>query len=119
MFYTVVANNVSHDDVAEILGVPAHRFNDLHSEKANEMMRAVRAYVNTVREAKYSGIGANARSGPSAESGTITIQLDPNGFPIAPSPASWDKISKKQLEKLYRTYMTEHYRMCDSFVPML
>jgi hypothetical protein len=33
-----------------------------------------------------------------------------DGYPLAPSPASLEKLKKADLEKLYRSYITIHYR---------
>ena len=72
----------------------------MHDSKATEIMRTVHEYIKTV------GAGAG-----SAGQQTLNIELDPNGHPIALSPSSWDKITKGNLEILYRTYMTLQYRM--------
>src|ERR1700678_1045542 len=39
----------------------------------------------------------------------LTIELNPDGFPIAPDPASLEKTTKADLETLYRRYITSHY----------
>ena len=52
-----------------------------------------------------------SRTGASAGAGanTLSIQVDPCRFPIAPVPTSWDKVNKEHMESLYCTYMTQHY----------
>ena len=74
----------------------------MHDEKASDIMRTVAKYISTVS----AGAGTRAGTGH----GNITIELDPEGFPIAPSPESWGKITKVDLEKLYRSYVTHQYR---------
>jgi hypothetical protein len=65
-------------------------------------MRLVMEYVKTVRGAAVAGAGAGA--------GHETVQLDPDGFPTMPCPPSWKKKSKSELEKIYRSYLAQHYR---------
>ena len=71
----------------------------------------VNEYIKTLQAT------AGTPAGPS--NGNITIELDTDGFPIVPRPPSWDKITKEELEKLYRTYITQHYRMFISDMPAL
>ena len=74
----------------------------MHESKASEIMRTVNSYIQTI----YAGAGARGVTG----NGKHTIELDSEGCPIAPSPASWDKIMKVELEMLYRNYVTYQYR---------
>jgi hypothetical protein len=69
-------------------------------------MRTVNQYIKTVR----AGIGgAGTRTGAGIGNDHLEIKIDSDGFPIAPSPPSWDKITKDQLEKMYRSYLSHHY----------
>jgi hypothetical protein len=77
----------------------------MHQEKAQDIIRTVLEYITTVEASRHAGSGAGKQKN------ALTIEVNPDGFPIAPCPPSWDKISKKDLEKLYRTYITLHYRM--------
>ena len=61
-------------------------------------------YVKTLKNIISS---AGAGTGNSAERYCIT--MDPDGFPILPLPESWEKLSKEELERLYRVYITQHY----------
>ena len=63
-------------------------------------------YVKTI----HSVVAAGASAGAGAGQLNITVKLDSNSFPIAPSPPSWEKVSKEELEKTYRSYITQHYR---------
>lgn len=78
----------------------------MHEDKATEIMRTVHDYIQIVKASSRAGVGAGAGSGIK----NLTIALDDNGYPIAPCPASWDKVTKAKLEYLYRTYITQHYR---------
>lgn len=112
----------SHDDIAELLGVPAKSFNEIYTDLAEDIQRSVLEYVNKLRAAKSPGAGGNAAhagSEDNAGAGPISIEIDPNRFPIAPCPASLKNVTKEQLEKLYRSYMTQHYRMCSPFMLVL
>lgn len=70
-------------------------------------MRMVNEYYRTVRETANAGAVAGAGAG--VGTGIPVIQFDSDGFPIVPA-TSWNKISKEDLEKIYRTYLTTHYR---------
>ena len=74
----------------------------MHESKASEIMQTVNSYIQTI----YAGAGARGVTG----NGKHTIELDSEGCPIVPSPASWDKITKVELERLYRNYVTYQYR---------
>lgn len=67
-------------------------------------MRTVKEYVESVK--------SSAGPGPGTQSGTdkLVINKDPEGYPIAPRPSTWEKITKDDIEKLYRMYITIHYR---------
>jgi hypothetical protein len=83
----------------------------MHGERADEIMRTIHEYIRTVK--------ASARTG--ARTGTLSgnrniIELDPDGFPRAPSPGSWENIRKAELEKLFRSYVTHHYGIFDQFL---
>jgi hypothetical protein len=98
----------SHDEIANILGVPAKAFEDTYPESAMEIKRTIFEYVKTLRAQKSRCAGAGA--GPTSQD-ILAVNIDAEGFPVAPSPVSWEKISKDDLERMYRTYMTLHYRM--------
>ena len=67
------------------------------------MKRTVMEYIKVLK-------GNVPGAGAIADDPKLSIQLDPEGFPIAPCPASWDKVTKQEIERLYRTYITTHYR---------
>ena len=70
------------------------------------MKRSLLEYVKTLEE---SNTGGSTGTGPGPGRSSLTIKLDPNGYPILPSPESWEETSKDELENLYRDYMTIHY----------
>jgi hypothetical protein len=74
-------------------------------------MRTVNEYIKTVR----SSTGAGSGTGPN--NSKLNIKLDSEGYPILPI-TSWEKINKDELEKLYRSYITQHYREFDFQVPV-
>jgi hypothetical protein len=106
---------VSHDNIADVIGVTCESFEDIFVEKAKEFKRLVMEYVKIVRGASEAGSGSGTGSG----NPSLTVQLDPKGFPIVPSPSSWDKLTKDDLEKLYRSYITQHYRMSIQYMPVI
>lgn len=77
----------------------------MHEDKATDIMRTVHEYIKTVKGSFRAGAGAGSRNK------ILGIELNPDGYPIAPCPTSWEKTMKADLEKLYRSYITLHYRM--------
>lgn len=86
--------------------VPCQSFQELYEEKSEDFMRTVMEYVKTVRAAAGAGTG----TGSGSRETILNIDLDSDGFPIAPSPTSLEKNSKEDIERLYRSYITQHYR---------
>jgi hypothetical protein len=89
------------DEIPETLGVHAKSFEDHYEDLANEMKRALLEYIKTIRN-PTTGTGSGT-NGP-------TISVDPDGFPLLPESIQWTKSTKDDLEKLYRSYITMHYR---------
>lgn len=98
-----------HENVADLLGTPCRSFKQMNEDKATDIMRTIHEYIKTVQATIRSGAGTGAGAGPA--NATHEIATDPEGFPIVPSPPSWDKMTKAELEILYRQYITLHYRM--------
>jgi hypothetical protein len=94
---------ISHDNVSDLLGIPSKPFAQMYENKVSDIMRTFHEYISEVQAA---GAGAGAGAG----SRKNMIQMDPDGFPIAPTPSSWDKFTKVDLEQLYRSYITHQYR---------
>lgn len=80
----------------------------MYEDKAKGFMRTVNEYIKTVRSSSGAGAGPGTGTGNSK----LEIKLDPEGYPILPI-TSWEKINKDELEKLYRSYITCHYRKND------
>lgn len=80
----------------------------MYENKVEDIMRTVMEYVKTIRAATATGTVTG--TGTRSDQLTISVELDSGGFPIAPSPSLWDKVSKDDLEKTYRSYITHHYR---------
>lgn len=97
----------SHENIAEHLGNTCKSFKQMHESKATEIMRSVHEYIKTVKAGARTGAGAG--SGPGFRNNDITIEFNQDGHPIVPTPPSWDKITKIELEKLYRTYLAIQY----------
>jgi hypothetical protein len=96
--------NVSHDDIAPLFKISSKNFEETYQEKVNEMKRTFLEYVKTLKN-----FVSSAGAGSGYSTGQYCITMDPQGFPILPLPESWDKISKEELERLYRVYITQHY----------
>jgi len=108
---------VSHDEVAEILGVHAKSFEETYVDKTMELKQLFIEHVKTLRAPKSrTGGSGSASADASTNSLSLSIQVNPYGFPIAPAPTSWQKVNKEHMESLYRTYMTQHYRKYQSLI---
>lgn len=87
------------------MNVPVRSFEELYPDKSKEIKRAFKEYIDTVRAG--TGTGTGDENVPK-----IGIELDGNRFPIAPRISSDKKVTKADMEQLYRLYMTYHYREC-------
>ncbi|KAF8799627.1 hypothetical protein BYT27DRAFT_7263713 [Phlegmacium glaucopus] len=96
-----------HEEIASNLGVRIKGFEQMHQEKALDMKRAVLEYVKVVQNMKVTPAG----TGTGTQTGTLSVQLDPDGFPILTCPTSWEKITKEDMERLFRAYITDQYRL--------
>lgn len=100
----------SFDEIARTLGLHSKSFEDMYEDLENEMKRAVLEYIKTIRNpATGTGTGTD---GP-------TIKVDPDGFPLLPESIQWDKTTKDDLEQLYRSYITMHYRESAEYTALL
>ena len=79
----------------------------MYRDASKEFSRKVYDYMKKLHSTTVDGPGG----GPGPGLDPLEIKLDSDGFPIVPSPASWNKISKDQLEKMYRSYLSIHYSM--------
>ena len=104
----------SHDEIAQIMGVPSNSFEETHEDRATDMKHMVLDYIKTLQAICLTGAGTGP-GGVGTSHGTI-IHWDQDGFPLIPSSVSWDKVSKEDLEAMYRSYITQHYRKCWSLV---
>ena len=81
-------------------------FDIMFPEKAKEMKRMVLDYIKIVRRDHFPNAEANISNGLQND----TLQIDASGFPISPKPESWAKVTKADLEPIYRMYIKRHYR---------
>jgi hypothetical protein len=92
-----------------ILGVRCKSFADLYPDKVRFMEKAMSDYVKELRPVQSTQPGTITSA--DAVSGGFAIELDADGYPVIHCPASWVKVTKDHFEKIYRSYMTIHYRM--------
>jgi len=97
---------ISHDEIANVLGITSKSFEDTYEDKAKELKRTLLEYVKTLT-AVMNSAGAVASATPAPGS----IHFDPSGFPIAPNVLS-GTTTKENLEQLYHAYITQHYHEC-------
>jgi hypothetical protein len=91
--------------------MPGNSFNHMYPEKGKEMKRMMLDYVKLLREAHSQNSGNVIRNGYEPN----IIRTHESGFPIAPRPFSWTKITKAELEPMYRMYVTHIYRKFNFF----
>ena len=95
---------VRHDEIANLLGVTSKSFEETYEDKAKELKRTLLEYVKTLMV-----LTNNAGAGAGATSTGSGILFDADGYPIAPTVFS-DKTTKDEMEHLYHSYITQHYR---------
>ena len=99
-------SHFSHDNMSQLLRIPSKSFNDTNEAKTNEIILLLSEYIQTLKGSRRAG-----RAG--AGTGIQTnIDMDPDGYPILPTIATWNKISKADLETMYRSYITIQYGRC-------
>ena len=95
--------------MAKLLGVLAMPFNIMYPDKAKEMKRMALDYIKVLRRTHLDN---------SQDAGGFqrnTLQIDTTGFPVAPWPQSWTKVTRANLELKYQLYMTCHYHKSHYF----
>ena len=98
-----------HDDIAELIGIPALPFEVMYPDKAKDFKRTLSEYLKELLRVKSRRPGQSVADNSSAELHG-SVEIDPSGYPIAPRPQSWTKVPRTVLEPLYRSYITKHYR---------
>lgn len=99
-----------HDEMAKFLGIPAMPFDAMYPEKAIEMKRMVLDYMQVLRQAHSINSQFTGEDIANALPRLTGLDCDPDEFPIAPRPTSWSKVTKVELEPIYRLYIKRHYR---------
>ena len=74
---------------------PSQSFKQMYRDASKEFSRKVYDYMKKLHSTTVDRPGG----GPGLGLDPLEIKLDSDGFPIVLSPASWNKISKDQLEK--------------------
>ena len=89
-------------------------FDVMYPDKAKEMKRMVLDYIKVLRRDHFSNpqlAGNNMDNGLQRN----VLKIDPTGYPVAPRPQSWTKVTRADLEPIYRLYIARHYRMLHNF----
>src|ERR1700677_2347114 len=103
------ADNDRHDRVADILGAPSHTFEQKHEHQVTEMKRLMHLYIKGICDMLNPGNGLNGpQSAPTSKNPNLLIA--PGGYPMVPTSLNLAGCSKKQLERLMRKYLSDHYR---------
>ena len=106
-----------HDNIAQILELPALPFNVMYPDKAKDFKRSLLEYLKTLQWAHILGAEQNGAIG--ADANRYLVHLDSSGFPVAPWPHLWTKFTRSDLKPLYRIYITEHYHEWFQFSPAI
>jgi hypothetical protein len=80
--------------------VHSKSFDDMYETLSAQVKRAVLDYVQKISDPVNGTIGDTKQ----------TIRQDSDGYPKAPESLQWDKVTKADLEPLFRSYITQHYR---------
>lgn len=82
----------------------------MYPDQTENIKRSLMEYVKTLKSTvSYPGTGTGTGIYAGAVRHSLTVVEDSGGFPIVPTPESWDKVSKDELERLYHHYITKHY----------
>ena len=102
------AHRHSHDEIAKYYGVPADPFDVMFPKEALQIKKKVLDYIGVLREAHSHNIG---QASEETTNGFLrnAIRLDEFGFPKAPRPLDWSKVTKVELEPLFRMYIRSNY----------
>lgn len=95
--------------MAKFLGVPALPYDVMFEDKAVEMKRNILEYIQILRKAHINNTESPAEEFINGIQRN-TLQIDESGFPLAPRPESWKKVTKAELEPIFRLYIARHYR---------
>jgi len=79
-------------------------FDIMFPDKAKEMKRMVFDYLKGLQ------IANNAVGDTKNQQTRGSLQINENGFPVAPRPHLWTKVVRADIEPIYRLYITHHYR---------
>lgn len=81
----------------------------MYPEKAIEMKRTVLDYIKLLRRT-YQDISQNTNADVVNGIDQLTLKIDSTGYPLAPRPQSWTKVTRAEVEPIYRMYMAKQYR---------
>jgi hypothetical protein len=88
------------------MGVSAQRFVELHKDKVDEMKRLLITYVKTHKTSMETN--DNNRP-PQSQNNDREISITDDGFPILPTNIQINKLNKRDLTEMARTYLNAHY----------
>ena len=100
-----------HDNLAKILGVPTLPFAKVHKDFAAEIKRSVGFYVKNLLKMVNPTDGVTGPvAAPSAS--RPQLEVDSTGYPKVPTSLKLSSFSKRDLEHLFRQFMSQHYCTC-------
>src|ERR1700688_4509170 len=104
---------VSYDDIALNMGNPTKRtFEQTHEDMVKGLTRTLVYYVKSLQQNDELNVAQTAtESGTrqAASGSALKLGTDPNGYPILPAEACEGNLTKRQLEAVLRTYLSQHY----------
>jgi hypothetical protein len=109
---TGTLNFVRYDDIALNMGYPNKRtFEESHEDMVKGMTRTLLHYVKSLQEdgGVQTAQGTGTGTGNSSSAAALELGTDPDGFPLLPAAASQQNLTKRALEGILRTYLSQHY----------
>ena len=100
-----------HDNLAKMLGVPALPFAKVHKDLAAQMKRTIGYYVKGLLKMVNPTDGVtDALAAPPYS--RPNLEVDSTGYPKVPTSVDLTRLSKVDMECLFRQFMSQHYCMC-------
>jgi hypothetical protein len=92
------------------MGATAVPFENMWPDMAGEIKRAVFEYVEVLKKSINRPAGITGLTGTDDIPTKGTLEIHSSGYPVAPRTNTGNRKTRKDLEPLYRMYITEQYR---------
>ncbi|KAF8804320.1 hypothetical protein BYT27DRAFT_7213959 [Phlegmacium glaucopus] len=97
-----------YDRIADVMGIPAQSFADMHKDKIDELKRHLMDYVKSLQQ--MTGLVSDAEARDSrALPPEWQVQITEDGYPRVPHPVPLEDLRKGELDEVLRSYLGWHY----------